>query len=468
MELSPLKGKTANASSSSATGGGGLGGGARQAWWEAITRARERIYALKEILGPLSSLEALDESERPARGLLEDEHVAHAILTHLMNPSSGHGQDALCQWLYDTYQTGDPDLQAVVFRYIPALCGLYLSRIISHNDESLAGFEAVLLALYGAEVRARNGCAIMVNIPDLSQPSLYHAPRVPCASPAELRLGQLSAPLEPQETIKATKRACVVGVALELFCRKIAIMPQKAKIEACQCALRLARLSCSHEEILDDMPDDSSTSSISGHTEKILDSNHQLGTTLPSGHMPEIEIVGPGELFLGNKSPSHHNSALNHVCQTMVSEVNFSPKRSPSMKHTSSDLPVAGKQSHSLPSSKIADASVDFVSSLMQAGNGARLPLSWELVQPLIRILGHCLLAPSKDSEELKVAASAAVKTLHRRACHDLMPEAMLATRSLMRLETASKVLTKTHSASGNSTSGSSKPRKPEILLVSK
>ncbi|KAI5056441.1 hypothetical protein GOP47_0028259 [Adiantum capillus-veneris] len=384
------------------------------------------------------------ESERPARGLLEDEHTAHAILSHLTNPSSGHGHDLLCQWLYDTFQTDDPDLQAVVLRYIPALCGLYLPRILSRNDESLAGFEAVLLALYGAEAKGRQGSPIVVNIPDLSQPSLYHTPRIPSASPLELRRGQLSAALEPQDTIKATKRACIVAVALDLFSRKIATMPHKAKIEACQCVLRLARLSSSHEEAVFDPPDNEGATLENNCAGRAVDTTNKPGSASPSGHMPEIEIVGPGELFLGNKSPSHQSAS-------------FSPKCSPPKKLTSSDLPL----SH-------ATNAVDLASAFVQAGNGARIPLPWELIQPLLRILGHCLLAPCKNSDDVKEAASAAIKVLYRRAFHDLMPEAMLATRSLLRLESASKHYSKTNSASGISTASSSKPRKPEILLVSK
>ena len=41
----------------------------------------------------------------------------------------------------------------------------------------LTGFEAVLLALYGAETKARGGRPVMINIPDLGHASLYHSPR---------------------------------------------------------------------------------------------------------------------------------------------------------------------------------------------------------------------------------------------------------------------------------------------------
>ncbi|MCO5548891.1 hypothetical protein L7F22_002353 [Adiantum nelumboides] len=462
-------GMTASSPSSSTTGGGGGGPGPGpiQSWREGIAKAQERINALKDIVGPLDSLENLQESERPARGLLEDEQVAQAILFHLTNPSSGHGHDALCQWLYDTFQTGDPDLQVVVLRYIPALCGLYLPRILSRNDESLAGFEAVLLALYGAEAKGRQGSPIAVNIPDLSQPSLYHAPRILSVSPPALRMGQLSASLEPQDTVKATKRACIVAVALDLFSRKIATMPQKAKIEACQCALRLATLSCSHEEAVLEPPDYDCATLEDKSAERTIDTSNTAGFASPSGQKPEIEIVGPGELFLGNKSPSHQSASFSSRCP-------------PFMKLTSSDLPLSHTSNDiNLPSSFMKLTSSDLPlshtsndinlpSSFTQAGNGARIPLPWELIQPLLRILSHCLLAPCKNSEDVKGVASAAVKVLYRRAFHDLVPEAMLAARSLMRLESASKQYANMNSVSGTSTASSSKPRKPEILLVSK
>jgi hypothetical protein len=91
------------------------------------------------------------------------------------------------------------------------------------------------------------------------------------------------------------------------------------------------------------------------------------------------------------------------------------------------------------------------------------------MIQPLLKILSHCLLAPL-NPQEVKDAASIAVKALYKRAVHDVLPEAILATRSLMRLEAASKSAVQTYklSGSGSSTSTPSKQRKPEIFLVSK
>ncbi|KAL9391057.1 hypothetical protein Peur_014977 [Populus x canadensis] len=62
-----------------------------------------------------------------------------------------------------------------------------------------------------------------------------------------------------------------------------------------------------------------------------------------------------------------------------------------------------------------------------------RVPLPWEILQPVLRILGHCLLGPKKD-KELIGAACAACRSLHSRSLHDINPQAILATRSLLRL----------------------------------
>jgi hypothetical protein len=64
----------------------------------------------------------------------------------------------------------------------------------------------------------------------------------------------------------------------------------------------------------------------------------------------------------------------------------------------------------------------------------ARVPLPWELLQPVVRVLGHCLLAPLNPGE-VRDAAAEAVRVVYARACHDLLPQAILAARSLIELD---------------------------------
>lgn len=69
------------------------------------------------------------------------------------------------------------------------------------------------------------------------------------------------------------------------------------------------------------------------------------------------------------------------------------------------------------------------------------IPLPWEILQPILRVLGHCLLGSnlitkSKKNETTPLfkAAIAAIRSLYVRSMHDINPKAILATGSLMRL----------------------------------
>lgn len=62
-----------------------------------------------------------------------------------------------------------------------------------------------------------------------------------------------------------------------------------------------------------------------------------------------------------------------------------------------------------------------------------RIPLPWELLQPILRILGHCLLGPNND-KALFAAASRACRSLYARCLHDINPNAILAIGSLLSL----------------------------------
>lgn len=98
---------------------------------------------------------------------------------------------------------------------------------------------------------------------------------------------------------------------------------------------------------------------------------------------------------------------------------------------------------------------------------GDRIPLPWEILQPTLRILGHCLMGPL-ISQEVKDAASFAVRCLYARASHDLVPQAILATRSLIQLDNRTRDAITSASAVASNVNTPTKAKKPEILLVSK
>ncbi|CAA0814432.1 Unknown protein [Striga hermonthica] len=241
----------------------------------------------------------------------------------IRRPDSGAADDPLCAWLYDTFHSGDPDLRLAVLRHLPSLAAAYLSRAALHKP--LAGFESVLLAIYAHETAARSGHALTATIPDLSHPSLYHetSPTANRAS-TELHLAIVSPSLEPHGTVRSTRRARIVGVALELYYANISEIPVESKIEFC----RLCRAWAGPEDADNDVSDDVSR-------------------------------------------------------------------------------------------------------------NNGRINLPWELMQPILRILGHCVMGPEK-SDELFRSGLAACRSVHGRAMRDINPKAVLASMSLVKLAEAS------------------------------
>lgn len=268
-------------------------------------------------------------SQNPASSLLYDPEISSQVSALLRHPNSGAGDDNLCRWLYDTFQSSDPQLQLVVVRFLPIIAGVYLSRVTLRKP--LAGFEAVLLALYSHETTSRKGQSLTVNVPDLSHPSIYHESKAPPKNNAtDLNLAVISPSLEPHGTVRSTRRARIVGVALELYYSKIPQMPVGSKIEFCE------------------------------------------------------------------------------FCQAW-----------------------AGQDGDMRKDGNGGDEAINQKVGISKEG---RIPLPWELLQPVLRILGHCLLGSNKKNRELYEAACCASRSLYARSLHDINPNAILATGSLVRL----------------------------------
>ncbi|XP_073126376.1 uncharacterized protein [Henckelia pumila] len=389
-------------------------------WWESISKARSRIQLLSSLLpsDSVDPLSSLADTDRPARSLLLSSAAYSSVSAALSSPTSGSGDDPLCHWLYDTYLSGDPDLRLVVLSYLPIISSVYLHRIhhpTSDHLVSLSGFEAVLLALYSSETKARHGKPVTVSIPDLSQPSLYHSPRNPVKSSNSILktekplIGVLSPPLEPQIAVKSTKRACIVGVALDCYYQQISQMPSWSKVDFCKFATIWAGNDCT------------CTAEFDQKTECIVENN------------------------MGNENNNGFGSDITSEADEIENM-----------------------------SGRVKDIVIKDGSAAELGVEDARIPVPWELLQPILRILGHCLLGPL-GVDEVKDAASVAVRRFYARASHELVPQAILATRSLIQLDKRAREAAKAATAAvaaANSTSSNantpSKAKKPEILLVSK
>ncbi|KAL6178939.1 hypothetical protein ACLB2K_050456 [Fragaria x ananassa] len=273
------------------------------------------IQSLSAILPSLSS-------SSTTRSLLHDPQTSSKISSLLKQPDSGAGDNNLCRWLYDSFQSSDPDLQLLVLRFLPLVAGLYLSSVPLRIP--LAGFEAVLLALYAHETASRGGQSVTVNVPDLSHTSLYHhetkTANAVKSNATGLNLAVISPSLEPHGTIRSTRRARIIGVALELYYTKIYEMPVESKIDFCEFCKVWA-----------------------------------------GGHI-----------------------------------------------------------------------------STEEEGMMRRVPLPCELMQPVLRILGHCLLCPNQN-KKLTEKASEACTSLYARSMNDVNPKAFLAIGSLLRLSDSTR-----------------------------
>ncbi|KAJ0979113.1 hypothetical protein J5N97_014587 [Dioscorea zingiberensis] len=294
-------------------------------------RAQEAVESLSQILGPLP--DSITLSDNPPLSLLNNHHITSQITHRLRSPTSGAGDDPLCRWLYDTFQSTNPDLQLIVLSFLPTIAGVYLSRAISRQP--LAGFEAVLLALYAHETTSRAGEPVTITLPNLTNPSVYHEAKPPAKNrpTEEPDVAVLSPALEPHGTVRSTKRARIVGVALELYFNKISLMPLSSKMEFCRFCMAWS----GYQDILDESKE----------------------------------------------------------------------KKQQEEKKEEEEEEEEEK--------------------------GRRIPLPWELLQPMLRVLGHCLMGP-QSSEEMKAMANDAARCLHERALHDMNPQAILASGSLLSL----------------------------------
>ncbi|KAG2613797.1 hypothetical protein PVAP13_4KG395600 [Panicum virgatum] len=386
-------------------------------WWESVSQARSRIQALSSILPPPASQDvaALADSDRPARALLRSP-AAYAALSDAVRAGGG-ADDPACHWLYDTLLSADPDLRLAALAFLPLLAALYLRRLPPELPSSLSGFEAVLLAVYSSEAKNRQGKPVLVQVADLSVPSLYHtpasspspsskSPRRPQPPPipppqATPVVGVLSPPLEPQAAVKSTKRAGIIGVAFEAYYSKILQMPAASKVDACNAVAAWAGQYCKCRFELDDK-----------------------------------ELEEEEGDSLGSVSP-------------MSSEAENGKELEEELAGMRINGDTSGRNCHE-----------DY-------DKEARVPLPWELLQPVMRVLGHCLLAPL-NPVEVRDAAASAVRVVYARACHDLVPQAAAAAASGTIVAAGTAGSTASSSRPSSKPNTPSKQRKPDTLLVSK
>ncbi|XP_065867717.1 uncharacterized protein [Euphorbia lathyris] len=362
----------------------------------------DRSEKIQSAIQSLSSITPIPpsilSSQNPVFALLHDPEISSQVTSLLRHPDSGAGDNQLCRWFYDTFQANAPQLQLLVLRFLPIIAGLYLSRIPQRKP--LAGFEAVLLALYAYETTTRNGQAITVNIPNLSNSSIYHETKDSTKNmSSELNIAVISPSLEPHGTVRSTRRARIVGVALELYFSKIANIPLDSKIDFCEfCELWAGQDGDVYKE--------NDVVVIEEKEEEVKEEKNDVveETDKEEGNEEKNDVVEETDKEEGNEEK-------NDVVEKTEKE-------------------------------EVKEEKNDVVAKEKVEKKEGRIDLPWELMQPVLRILSHCLMGPQKD-EKLFEAACGACRCLYARSLHDINSKAILATGSLLKLSKLAKVSTK-------------------------
>ncbi|CAA6665065.1 unnamed protein product [Spirodela intermedia] len=318
-----------------------------QSWLESIARP---VPASEPSPPPPSlplrrHLDAVADSDRPARSLLSFGDGYSAVSAALAGPSSGAGDDPLCRWLYETYQSPDPNLRLFVLSSSPSLPEYTspASPAPAPPAPSPASSRPPLSLRGGGQGPRRRAAPVPR---PRSVGALRHWRRAVAGRasrrPPQPTVRILSPPLEPQIAVKATVRASI------------------AALDLCEFAASWADQRRSFPNYLDQLD---------------RSSNTRPGSSLFKGEEDETrgceEEMGRSEIEDGDDGGG---------------------------------------------------------------SGGLSVPLTGELLQPLLRILGHCLLAPA-NPPEVRDAASVAVRCVYARASRDLIPQAILASRSLIQLD---------------------------------
>ncbi|XP_021898905.1 uncharacterized protein LOC110815419 [Carica papaya] len=380
-------------------------------WWESIDEARSRILSLSSIL-PSSpspsisfSISSLADCDDPAHSLLNSADAYFSIASALKSPLSGSSSDPLCCWFCDTFRSPVPDLRLFYISFLPLLSDLYLTRSVtdSISSSSLAGFETIFLSLYNSQAQFQNDETHPILVPDLSIPSVYNT----LLDKPNHKKGPYPA-LIPAE--------------------------QHSKKNVCSSTSKQSR------ESSQTTPEPFEPKSVMKSTER----DRVVGFALDYYYK---EIA---------KIPAWSKIEFSKVVVAWAG---------PCCSHKTKRKGDTGEIANIIK--EMRKMGIEKDNERLKFPKATKILLPWELLQPVLRILGHCLLGPLCP-QDVKDAASVAVKKLYVRATHDLTPRAIMATQNLFRLDKREREKAAQNTVKEKAAlqaKSSSKLKKPDILL---
>lgn len=157
--------------------------------------------------------------------------------------------------LFELYRQSGSGGQLFVLQFVPVLIWTYLSATTRRDELVYGKLEALLLAIYNAEVVNEKGEQKIKSfrLPSLSRPSIYHEPYQSSTTSSTLTETALSrheqsetivtlpGPGKQLNRITATHRLSVLSVILHQYNSNIVYMPEASHHSFCIMALRLAK-----------------------------------------------------------------------------------------------------------------------------------------------------------------------------------------------------------------------------------
>ncbi|KAK3749846.1 hypothetical protein QZH41_015506, partial [Actinostola sp. cb2023] len=154
--------------------------------------------------------------------------------------------------LFELYRSNSTEARCFVLQFLPVILWIFLSAKSRRDKQGYGKLEAILLAIYNAEVRDKNDQQNLktFRLPSLSRPSLYHESSVDVMSQSALTESALSrhelaetpilGPTKQLNTVTAANRTSVLCIALRQYNSCIAFMDKTSHDSYWLMAIRVA------------------------------------------------------------------------------------------------------------------------------------------------------------------------------------------------------------------------------------
>lgn len=207
------------------------------------------LKAVKEVL------ESFCKSESPSsiQKLKNDKNLVNGIIQNLPEHHTHQLSDPVFKSLFELFHQSGKVGQLFVLQFVPVLIWTYLSATTRRDEKACGNLEALLLAIYNAEVENEEQKVKTFRLPSLSRPSIYHEPYqglTTSSTLTEMALSRheqsetvitLPGPGRQLDKITGMHRLSVLSAILYQYNANIVYMTEASHHSFCMMALRLAK-----------------------------------------------------------------------------------------------------------------------------------------------------------------------------------------------------------------------------------